>query len=250
MKLNHWDFIWHLGLGSGYFFIHPKGSFSQRDSGRSSIVPQVQVELIKIDKEVLMKNLVKLKMISVRYLVLALVGIMACAASRPLNDFFGIEMNHEDADEFKIASYTEAGGAQYYSNSRMNPQIYAYARIDVQTIRIKVVNLTNSDIPFNYNVDQFTLITSTDEKYILIKGDRFDYPSRESIKSNQSIQFFLELPSKFWQVIGLSDQNSQDANYINDFWKGENSLVIVKEKIKMIEVSLAGETTLILKSLP
>ena len=197
-----------------------------------------------------MGNVQKFKMVSFQIFVSLLTGIYSCGTTRPLNDFFGIEMSMADADEFKIASYTETGGAQYYSNSRMNPQIYAYAGIDANAIKIKIVNMTSSDIPFGYNVDQFTIQTITDKKYILIKGDRIKYPSKEVIRSNQSVQFFLELPSNFWQVIGQSNKDTQDPNFFKDFWKGENSLAIFKDKIKLIEVSLAGKTLLILKPLP
>ena len=37
---------------------------------------------------------------------------------------------------------------------------------------------------------------------------------------------------------------------LNDFWKGENSLQLVKEKIKIITVKLGGKTTLIMKPVP
>jgi hypothetical protein len=37
---------------------------------------------------------------------------------------------------------------------------------------------------------------------------------------------------------------------LNDFWKGENSLQLVKEKIKIITVKLGGKTKLIMKPVP
>jgi hypothetical protein len=132
----------------------------------------------------------------------------------------------------------------------MNTQLYAWAEVEPQIIKIKIVNLTNLNVPINYNVDQFTVFTTDDKEYILIKGDRITYPSEEYIAPHQSVEYSLEIPMIFWQTVGLTNPNATDANYVLDFWKGENSLQIVKEKIRMIKVSLGGKTTLIMKPVP
>jgi hypothetical protein len=182
-------------------------------------------------------------------LSVALIFQIGCASSQKLNDFFGIEMPEDEADNFKMVSYEKDRGANYYSNSRMNTQLYSWAEIQPQIIKIKVVNLTDSAVPISYNMDQFTLYTEENE-FILIKGDRIDYPTDESIAPHKSVEYTLELPMKFWQSAGISTASEAGPNSYKDFWKGENSLQLVKEKITMIKVKLGGEKTLIMKPVP
>lgn len=176
--------------------------------------------------------------------------IIACSGSKALNDFFGIKMDENDADEFNIASYTEAGGAKYYSNSRMNPQLYGWAEFDMKDIRIKVVNYTNEKVSYSYNYDNFIILTTDDESYVLIKGDRWNYPSGENINPNQSIEFILEMPANFWKNIGIMNVDENSRHFFKEFWSGENSVQTVKSTIKYIKVELGAQTTLILKPLP
>ena len=181
---------------------------------------------------------------------ITLVLQIGCASSQNLNDFFGIEMAEEDADNFKIVSYEPSKGANYYSNSRMNTQLYAWAEVQPQIIKLKVVNMTENEIPFNYNTDQFTLVTEAGDEFILLKGDRIDYPGQDSIMPGKSVEYALELPMNFWQSSGISTASEAGPNSYKDFWKGENSLQLVKEKIKVIKVELAGEKTIFMKPVP
>ena len=197
-----------------------------------------------------MKKTIKFPVILMLLFCVKIVYYIGCAASQNLNDFFGIEMDESEADQFRIVSYEKDRGANYYSNSQMNTQLYAWAEVEPQIIRIKIVNLTNLNIPINYNMDQFTVFTTDDKEYILIKGDRIAYPSEEYIAPHQSVEYSLEIPMKFWQTVGLTNPNATDANYVLDFWKGENSLQIVKGKVRMIKVFLGGKTTLIMKPVP
>ncbi len=197
-----------------------------------------------------MKEIIKFPVIIILLFCVKIFYHMGCAASQPLNDYFGIEMAEEDADQFRIVSYEKDRGANYYSNSRMNPQLYAWAEIEPEIIRIKVVNLTDSNVFFNYNTDQFTVITDDEKEFSLSKRDRSHYPSEEYIATNGSVLYLLRLQKKFWQSVGISTAEPNDANYMWDFWQGENALEVVKNKIKMIKVSLAGTTTLIMKPVP
>ena len=72
---------------------------------------------------------------------LTLIFYFGCASSQNLNDFFGIEMPEEEADKFKIVSYDQDRGANYYSNSRMNTHLYAWAEIQPQILGDVVISV-------------------------------------------------------------------------------------------------------------
>lgn len=173
-----------------------------------------------------------------------------CASSQNLNDFFGIEMPEEEADNFKIVSYEVKRGANYYSNSRMNTQIYAWAEIQPQIVKIKVVNTSETNLPTSYTMDQFTVFTKEGGKFILLNGDRITYPTVEKIAPNKSVEYSLQFPMNFWQSAGLATSGEMSPNSYRNFWKGENSLQLVKEQITMIKVTLGGKITLIMKPVP
>jgi hypothetical protein len=188
------------------------------------------------------------------FYVLVLLSVIlflgGCASSNTLNDFFGIQMDKNEANKFKIVSYSDRDGANYYSNANMNPNIFAYAEIDVKMIRLKVVNMSSNEVTYNYNLDQFKLYTREGEEFILLKEDRIKYPGKGFITQNNSVQFNLELPSDFTSRVGLDKQNKADAIYTYDIWKGDGSLRFVKENIDRIEVELGGKFTIILKVIP
>ena len=146
-----------------------------------------------------------------------------------LDDFFGIQMDPEYIDRFEIVSYSTQEGAKYKSNAFMNPAVYAYAEIATNTIHIKIINLDSKPLKSNFNLDEFYLHTEN-EKIALSKGDRENYPDKQDIKINESIQFNLELPTNFAEFTSLKDPQSHTANYTIAFWKGENLLNIIKEK--------------------
>ncbi len=193
------------------------------------------------------KNIAFLKNVFAIFLIMLI--IFSCSP-RSMNDFFGIKMNADESNEFKIVSYTQAEGARYKRSSDMNPKIYAYAEFDIEAVMIKVVNTDVYPLTYNYNSDQFIIYTVSDDKLILIKGTREKYPSKNLIRPNEAVEFKLEMPSDFWKIIGMRNPQSHNAEYMEEFWKGENSLRNLKEDIKLIEVRLGNETVLILKPIP
>jgi hypothetical protein len=176
--------------------------------------------------------------------------LFSCAASQNLNDYFGIEMDEDEASNFEIVSYESDRGANYYSNSRMNTQLYAWAEIQSSMVKLKVVNTTNLHVPISYNLDQFSVYTEEDEEFLLVKGDRIDYPPNESIGPNKAVEYSLQLPMNFWRSSSISTASEADPNSYEAFWKGENTIQLVKEKIVMIKVRLGGEKTIIMKPVP
>lgn len=185
--------------------------------------------------------------ISTICILLFSVLLFSCASNQPINDFFGIKMDESEADYFVIKSYSVNKGVNYQSTANMNPLIYAWAEIEANKIRIKVVNDSNDPISFNYNYDKFTLVNSKNEEFILDKGQAFDYPGQTRIMPNQSVEFLFNLPSDFWSTVGMTDQQSVTVVYNEDFWAGTNKISILKENVKHVTVSLGGELTLLLK---
>ena len=159
-------------------------------------------------------------------------------------------MAPEDQKKFKILTYSEKDGASYQGNFKMEPNIYAYAELTIKGVKIKVVNDTEKPVATNFNSDQFMLHTKNNKDYVLKKGNVTSYPSRKFIKPFSPIEFDLQLPSDFWDTVGMKDHNTLDANYRNEFWTGLNQLRLLKEDINFISVSLGGETTIILKPVP
>ncbi len=172
-------------------------------------------------------------------------SLLSCAP-KALNDFFGIEMPPEYQSDFKIMAYDDYSGAKYTSNIKMNPSIYAYAALNMRSILIKVVNKSSVPVDYSYIKDNFKMYTAKDE-YILQKSKQEDYPSKDVIEPGDEVQFKLEIPMRFWDRIGMTKPDSHEANYVEDFWQGENTVRIVKSEIKYIAINLNGKTTIILK---
>ena len=173
----------------------------------------------------------------------------SCSSSA-INDYFGIEMDPMFADDFKIISYSEFEGAKYQSNSEMNPMVYAYAELMPNTVLIKIVNKDKAEIPINYNIDQYILHTTDERKYILTKGAREEYQTKSTIASQETREIKLGMPADFWKTVGMRKPQSQLEKYTEDFWKGENSLNLIKEEINHIEIKMGISRTLILKPVP
>ncbi len=174
---------------------------------------------------------------------------LASCSPQVIDDFFGIQMDKEHSDKFEIVSYTSKEGAKYKSNMYMNPEVFAYAEFTTNSIRIKVGNFGSEVIQVNYNFDEFYLYTE-DEKIALSRGNREKYSDKKEIKVNQFIQFDLELPTNFASTVGMTNPQPEAANYTLDFWKGQNTMNMIKEKIKYIEVNLGSDLTIILKPIP
>ena len=181
-------------------------------------------------------------------LLLQIIILTSCNP-KTMDDFFGIQMDPQYIDYFEIISYSELEGAKYKSNALMNPLVYAYAEMGPNTVHIKIVNTDSSPLKINFNIDEFYLHLEK-EKFVLSKGDRENYPDKRKIKTNESIEFILELPSNFLSTTGMKNPQSHSQDYTFDIWKGQNTLNIIKEKIKFIEVKLGTNVTIILKPIP
>ncbi len=159
-------------------------------------------------------------------------------------------MNPEEENKFKIMSYDPKSGASYHGTTTMNSDVYAYAELKGNQIIIKVVNESNKVIFTNYNTDQFLLLKNENQSFILNKGKITDYPTKSQIEPKSSNEYFLTLPSDFWKTVGMKDANAEDADYHDEFWTGLNQIQLAKKDIKLIQILLGGETTLILKPVP
>lgn len=170
-----------------------------------------------------------------------------CGSNRPLDDFFGIRMNPADEAYFIIHGYSVHDGVYYESTSAMNPLIYAWAQLGTDDIRIKIMNNSKQSIPSSYNLDRFTMVLQDGKTFVLSKGDPLDFPGNKTLFSNTSLELRLELPSDFWETIGMKHHQSYSADYMKEFWRGENKRNVIKENIEKIVVKLGEGTTIILK---
>ena len=167
-----------------------------------------------------------------------------------INDFFGIQMNPEYKNDFKIVSYSDKDGVKYSSNAKMNPLVYAYAELQVNSVLIKIVNMDTIPLHLNYYIDEFILHYTKDETCKLLKGEREKYFDIKTIGYNKSRELDLELPSKFWETVGMKNPQSHLEDYTEEFWTGENRINFAKDEIKYIEVILGKSTVIILKPIP
>ena len=181
--------------------------------------------------------------------VLIISALMVTCSPKVINDFFGIAMNPEYVDEFQIISYS-VEGVNYRSNDQMNPLVYAYAELQINSVLIKIVNMDTLPIHLDYNYDEYILHTITDEKYQLLKGDNKIYTSIGDIGYKESVELTLEMPSDFFQTIGIKNPQSLLADYTEEYWEGENRLNFAREEINYIEVILGKSVVLILKPIP
>ena len=172
--------------------------------------------------------------------------LLFCAHQEPMRDFFGIKMDAGENKKFKIISYSEDKGASYHGSVKMEPELYAYAQFRIPQLLIKVVNETEQPVPTNYNVDRFFLYTKKGEQFVLRKEEISDYPNK-LIQPKSSQEYVLDLPSNFWETVGMTDHQSNSANYRDKFWTGLNQLRFLKSDIDYIEVRLGNDTVLILK---
>jgi len=159
-------------------------------------------------------------------------------------------MDPDDAKNFKIISYSEKGGASYHGSLKMNEKIYAYAELREKVFIVKVVNESDQPIKTNFNTDHFSFLTADNKNFVLKKGRVEDYHTKGQIEPNASLEYTLNLPSNFWETVGMKDVNSMDANYRTAFWTGLNQLRLLKKDIVLLTARLGGETTLVLKPVP
>ncbi len=169
-----------------------------------------------------------------------------CSRLAPVNDFFGVKMPVNEADKFKIISYSEEDGATYQGSLKMDTDIYGYAEVRGKMLQLKIINESEETITSNFITDQTIVFTKDNKKYLLNKGEPTSYPN-QSIKPNSSKEIMLQFPNDFWKTVGMTDANSYDADYRDEFWTGLNQIDLVKNNIEKIKVLLGGKITIILK---
>jgi len=184
-----------------------------------------------------------------KFLLFGLVIILlftSCGASNPVNDFFGIKMHPLDEESFKIVGYSVKDGISYKNSIMMDPNLSAWAEITVNDVKLIVQNKTNKDIPLNFNVDEYIIITN-EKEYILEKGDRIKYDSKRKIKSNSSFEITLGLPVDYWKTSGGSVSTSY---MLKEYSKVGTNLNVVKKNIKYILIKFGHSATIVLKAVP
>ncbi len=177
----------------------------------------------------------------------------SCTSSQSrlaINDYFGIRMAEEDEPNFKIVSYSGEDGIKYHSSIMMNPNLFAWAEISGKKIRVKIVNNLEQEIPSSWVGDEFAVQTDDGKEFMLNKGRNTEYPSNGVILPKTEMEYFLELPAKFWETIGARNQQSHTADYLEDFWTGLDTNTISRKKIKMITITLGTKYQIILKRVP
>ncbi len=183
-------------------------------------------------------------------MLIAVLSLSACS-STPLNDFFGIGMNPDAANRFRIVSYSDEEGAKYASTFEMNPLVFAYAEITPDYLLLKVVNRSQKPIATNYNEDNFYVVASDSTKYVLLKGKRDDFPDKTVIGPGETMQFKLIFPNDFVKTEGMNGSPFHNSFGKFEVWKGEGNLLnFTKDKISEIVVSLGKTTTIVLKPIP
>ncbi len=197
---------------------------------------------------VIKKNVIRLFFFSITLLIFT-----SCVPSNPVNDFFGIEMHPLDEQGFEIVNYTIEEGINYKSSIMMNPNLFAWAEISLNEVKIIIQNKTEKAIPLNYNIDEYVIVT--DEKsYYLSKGERSKYTSKRKIKPNSTFEIGLLMPENYLQTIAATnnytDQSKMFKNFIRDYSKAGTKLNIVKENIKYILIKFGHSATIVLKAVP
>jgi len=181
-------------------------------------------------------------------IIIILFLTFACGVSNPVNDFFGIQMNPQEEESFKIVSYNEFEGAQYTSSPSMNNEINAWAEIGVEEITFKIVNNSTRLISFDYFSDNYVLITNQDN-FNMDKGNQIDYFTNSQIEPNSSAEISLKIPSDFAQDFIKRGGAILKKDIMGDFSKNWSQNSILKENLKYIVIKL-GDVVLLLKKVP
>jgi len=185
-------------------------------------------------------------------IVFSALFFVSCASTNPINDFFGIQMNPDEEQNFKIVKYSEKNGVTYQSSRDMDASISAWAEIGAEDVRIKIVNNSKQSIPMNYNLDQYIIITNA-KQYVLEKGKREKYFSHTSIEPNSDVELILKLPNdyvtNFNQQFEVSDGTELTKRVIQDYSKVGNQENVNKDNIRYILIKL-NKRVLLLKKVP
>ncbi len=183
-------------------------------------------------------------------LLILLFSIVSCSATTAINDFFGIKMPPNESDYFKIVAYSESSGISYQSTPNMDPNIFAWAGLEGDVLRVKLVNKSDTPINLNFDSDQYIIVTNDNEEYICIKGDIITYSNLSPINKQNSVELLLELPQNYWDTVGMKKTQSSRENYTHDVWKGQNTLVLEMKDVKYIKINLGFTTNIVLKPVP
>jgi len=185
-------------------------------------------------------------------IVFSALFFVSCASTNPINDFFGIQMNPDEEQNFKIVKYSEKNGVTYQSSRDMDASISAWAEIGAEDVRIKIVNNSKQSIPMNYNLDQYIIITNA-KQYVLEKGKREKYFSHTSIEPNSDVELILKFPNvyvtNFNQQFEVSDGTELTKRVIQDYSKVGNQENVNKDNIRYILIKL-NKRVLLLKKVP
>ncbi|MEE9430311.1 MAG: hypothetical protein V3V16_04675 [Melioribacteraceae bacterium] len=186
------------------------------------------------------------------YIFLILV-ITSCGTSNPVNDFFGIKMHPLDEQSFEIVGYSVKDGISYKNSIMMEPKLSAWAEVSINDVKIIIENKTDKEIPLNYNVDDYVIVTD-EKEYRLEKGDRIKYTSRRKIKPNSKLELSLGLPTNLMQSLTASnnytDTDRMFNSVVRDYNKAGTKLDIAKENIKYILIKFGHSATIVLKAVP
>jgi len=174
--------------------------------------------------------------------------LFAAGCTKPIlvNDYFGIQMDPQEENYFKIASYSEKNGANYQSTPNMNPRVFAWASLAPSYIQVSVFNQSESPIPTSWLKDVFTVTLSGGKEVLMDKGNRDSYPAIKEIPARGSTVYRLVFPKYFWNARGPnSGIRNPKAN-----WVENKSTYLHKEDISRIDVKLGGQVEIILKPVP
>lgn len=169
--------------------------------------------------------------------------ITSCSSSSAINDFFGIEMPPSEVDYFRIVGYTESSGISYQSTKNMNPNLFAWAGIEIKSIRVIISNSTNEPIELKFNDDQFLLIEKEGNEYVLDKGSMLDYDNKSPIAPNSSVELVFELPKDYVNSLYIN----RNDDFLNDMTREQNTAFYDKERISKLQIKLGYTKTIILK---
>ena len=182
--------------------------------------------------------------------IIPLLFLTHCTSSSAINDFFGIKMNPAEIDYFRIVAYTESSGISYQSTANMEPNVFAWANIEGGILRLRLINNSQESIKLNFDSDQYIIVSNDNKEIVCLNENIISYNNRSPIQPNNSVELLLELPQNYWETIGMKNTQSSNENYTTDVWKGQNTIVVEKEKIKYIKIILGFSETLILKPVP
>ena len=190
------------------------------------------------------------RVIKAIFLLIFLLSFIQCSSSTAINDFFGIKMPPSETDYFKIVAYTESSGISYQSSPNMDPNIFAWAGLEGDILRVKLVNHSDAPVNLSYDSDQFIIVTNDNTEFICTKGNIISYNNLSPIKEQNSVELLLELPQNYWDTVGMKSSQSSNENYTHDIWKGQNTLIINLDEVKHIKIILGFSTNIILKPVP